>query len=498
MLNLSSFLALCKDYSLIPLKYKIGEFEAFPCNILEFNSKKPYRLLLESGEYEKETGQFTYYAQDPFISMQLKDDYLYVNGICSDIASLNPVQYLNSFLRQYRSPIISDLPPFTGGAIGFFSYDFIKQFENIKISNQKPSGFSEFHLAWIKEVLVYDHAKKELSLIYNAEVNPSDTLEEKKRKYWQAKKYLINKGKYLIEKVKKNLNKEMMAKKSEVRNQDVKKDELDLNFSSYDFIDRVNQIKEEILKGEVFQTVLSERFKIPTEKSPENIYKILREINPSPYMFYLKMKDESLIGTSPETLVKVENNLVSTFPIAGTRPRGKTKEEDYQLEVELLHDPKEIAEHVMLIDLARNDLGKVSQPGSVKLEKKLKVEKYSHVMHLVSKVTGVLKEGYNAIDVLQAVFPAGTVSGAPKIKAMDLIAELEPNRRGPYAGAIAALSFNGNLDTCITIRSIFFKDKTAYIQAGAGIVNDSIPEKEYLEVLNKAKAMLKAIQTAKD
>lgn len=496
MLNFPDFLHFSAEYSLIPLKNTIGEFEDFQMEMLDFSSNQSYALLLESGEYEKETGRFTYYGQDPFLTIQLKDDQLYMNGGQSDIAPLLPIQYLHLLLNQYRSPIMPDLPPFTGGAIGFFSYDFIQQFEHINMNDQRPSDFSEFHLAWIKEVLVYDHTKKELSLIYNIEVSHTDTIEEKKEKYRLAKTYLMEKSKYWLEKLSDNLIKDSRIPESKVKKQAANKTELQPYFSPDDFIHAVNRIKEKIVEGEVFQTVLSQKFMVPTETSPEEIYKILRKINPSPYMFYLKMKDESLIGTSPETLVKVEDQTISTFPIAGTRPRGKTGEEDHQLEIELLQDSKEVAEHVMLIDLARNDLGKVSQPGSVKLEKKMAIEKYSHVMHLVSKVTGILKEEYNAMDVLQAVFPAGTVSGAPKVRAMELIAELEPYRRGSYAGAVAALGFNGNLDTCITIRSLFFKDKTAYIQAGAGIVADSVPEKEYLEVLNKAKAMLKAIQIA--
>jgi len=258
----------------------------------------------------------------------------------------------------------------------------------------------------------------------------------------------------------------------------------------------VQVVKEKIKQGEIFQAVLSQKLIAKTEAEPKEVYQALRELNPSPYMYYLKMKNEMIIGTSPETLVKVYDRQISTFPIAGTRPRGKSKDEEEKLERDLLQDPKEIAEHVMLIDLARNDVGRVSQPGTVKLKKKMSVEKYSHVMHLVSKVTGLLKEEYNALDALKAVFPAGTVSGAPKIRAMQIIAELEPKQRGPYAGAIAALGFNGNLDTCITIRSVFFDQKTAYIQAGAGIVADSEPKKEYMETMNKAKAMLKAIQAA--
>ncbi|MFX0560054.1 chorismate-binding protein [Tepidibacillus infernus] len=500
MLPLEHFLELATHYSVIPLKNSLGSFEWFQLDLFKLSQDYPYSLLLESGEHGKERGRFTYFADQPFLVIQVEDNQVKIeadpdefqqlktNGLYEKIID-NPVSGIENISKRYRSPRILGYPPFTGGGIGYFSYEFIKRLERIENANQKPSLFSEIHLAFVKELLVYDHAEKELQLFYNVMIETEDTEEQKKDKYLRAIEYLKQRAQFWQERIEQCLQKPIpLHDLPEIRKN------FEQPFLPDQFMAAVETIKKNILKGEIFQAVLSQKLITKTKVHPAIVYQVLRQINPSPYMFYLQMNHETIVGASPETLVKVFNEEISTFPIAGTRPRGKTEQEDLALEQELLADEKERAEHVMLIDLARNDIGKVSKPGSVIVAEKMKIERYSHVMHIVSKVIGQQKEEKSAFDVLKAVFPAGTVSGAPKVRAMELIAELEPIERGPYAGAVAALAFNGNLDTCITIRSIFFKEETAYVQAGAGIVADSVPLNEYMESMNKAKAMLKAIE----
>ena len=499
MLPLSTFLELSNQYYYIPIIEELCTIEQFKLDLQSLSDNNPYLLLLESGEHNKDTGRFTYFAQKPFLTLQVKNHQVNLEGNnelirrletygYADKISHDPFAGLQSLLDYFQSPNIKDSPPFTGGCIGYFSYEFIKRIENIENTNQLPSNFSEFHLAFVNELLAFDHTRKKIFLIYNVAVDRGNK-SFNEQLYYREKEQINQKISYW-----KNFIKKYNEKKIEInltKNSSIKYQQL---FQKEDFLRAVESIKENIQYGEIFQAVLSRKISLTTNVKPELVYQVLRMLNPSPYMFYLKMNKETLIGTSPETLVKVMNNEVETYPIAGTRPRGKDIEEEQKLMEDLLSDSKEIAEHVMLIDLARNDLGRVCQAKSVKVVEKMKLEKYSHVMHLVSKVTGKLKEGYKSLDALKAAFPAGTVSGAPKVRAMEIIADLEPEERGPYAGAVAGLGYNGNMDTCITIRSIFFEDNKAHIQAGAGIVADSVPEKEYLEVSNKSKVMLKAIE----
>jgi len=511
MLSQSEFLQYSQSYSMIPLEIKIEKVSDFSPSMFLAEHKSAYSLLLESGEHEKEKGRYTYLAQNPMFSLQRKDGkFLITEGKKDNLKLVKRiindeklVQYddsnkaIQSLLDFFYSPKLIDLPPFTGGAMGYFSYEWIKTVEKIPNEHQIKSAFADIHLAFFDEVIVFDHEQQEVYLIYNLFVVPNESNEVKVDKYHKIIDYLKQKAIMLEEilkkaQVKSNISKNISLDK---RQQSVQKEFIQ-PFLPEQYMSAVRIIKQNIVEGEVFQTVLSQKLKTDTNVDPYLIYQVLREINPSPYMFYLQMNEEKIIGTSPETLVKVLNDKITTFPIAGTRPRGKTEAEDIELAQDLLADQKELAEHVMLIDLARNDLGKVSQAGTVKVEAKMKIERFSHVMHIVSKVTGQKKDDKSAIDVLKAIFPAGTVSGAPKVRAMEMIAKLEPEERGPYAGAVAALGFNGNIDTCITIRSMFFNGDNVTIQAGAGVVADSEPEKEYTETMNKAKAMLKAIELA--
>jgi len=344
------------------------------------------------------------------------------------------------------------------------------------------------------QLIVFDHLKQQMLIVANAHVPDHASDHELVSSYEQA----IKKIEALIKRLTQPSFQTGIgfSNNTSLKTIPIQPEEVRSNVSKEDFLSNVQRAKEYIRAGDIFQVVLSQRFEIKTDVSPIQVYRVLRILNPSPYMYYLKMGQDRIVGTSPELLVRVENGTVATRPIAGTRPRGKTPEEDKQFEKDLLSDEKELAEHLMLVDLGRNDIGRVAVPGTVKVDAYMDIERYSHVMHIVSNVTGQLRNDRDFYDAFLSCMPAGTVSGAPKLRAMEIIAELENEARGTYAGAIGYLGFSGNLDTCITIRTIVFRNKKAYVQAGAGIVSDSIPEKEYEETFNKARGMLTAIRTA--
>jgi len=504
MLSLTDFLAFAKSYSVIPISKVVGQYQNFRLNILKISNEFPDVMLLESGEHGKEAGRYTYFAINPFLVLQVNDHQVTLSGASTELEQLKklpafsdlpckPIPALKAILKHYNSPYLKELPPFTGGGLGFFSYEFIKEQEHISTAHQLSSQFAELYLAFVKEVLIYDHSSQELILVNNLFIHnlPENELVKsyeqaqveitKRVTFWQN--FLLNhqQGELLNDAVPEKTPGKLIKA-----------------FDRETFVKAVEKIKRYIREGEIFQAVLSQKITVNLPEEKALIYEALRQINPSPYMYYLQFDDQVILGTSPETLVNVVAGKATTYPIAGTRRRGRNEVEEQKNELSLLSDTKELAEHVMLIDLARNDLGRISKPGTVKVLEKMKIEKYSHVMHLVSKVVGELKKDVTSLDALIAAFPAGTVSGAPKIRAMQIIAELELEERGPYAGAIAALGFNGNLDTCITIRSIFCKGNTATIQAGAGIVADSEPDKEYLEITNKASAMLRALSISEE
>jgi anthranilate synthase component 1 len=383
------------------------------------------------------------------------------------------------------------MPRFTGGAVGFFGYDLLQYYENLPAHRIDDLQMNDMQFMFCDQVIVFDHLKQQLQVIANVHV-PSNAKESAIREAYNQAEAKIE---ATIQRLKTPIDVPPMAGFTpEMMNQDV--EGITSNMSKEKFISNVEQAKEYIRAGDIFQVVLSQRFETTTEASPLHVYRILRSINPSPYMYYLKMEDEVIVGASPELLVRVEGENVETRPIAGTRPRGKTQVEDVALEKELLADQKELAEHLMLVDLGRNDIGRVAEYGSVHCDSFMEIERYSHVMHIVSNVTGKLREDKDFYDAFISCLPAGTVSGAPKLRAMEIIAELENEARGAYAGAIGYLGFSGNLDTCITIRTLIFKNGKAYAQAGAGIVADSVPESEYMETVNKAKAALKSIRLA--
>jgi len=378
-----------------------------------------------------------------------------------------------NLLKAYEK---SDLElPFIGGAIGYIGYDVIRQYEKLPDNNPEELNLPEACLLFYNEFICFDHFKNTLFLVHNVFPDEYEDYSTVLNKL-NLLKTIINEEHSSHELIKKPQDKHVIS-----------------NYKKEDFCNLVNKAKDYITSGDVFQVVLSQRLKIENKLDPFEVYRKLRKSNPSPYMFYIDFEDFKLAGASPESLVKVKNNKVITNPIAGTRPRGENSKEDQELSKELLNDEKEIAEHLMLVDLGRNDIGKISEFGSVVLDKFMEVELFSHVMHICSKVSGTLKAGLNCFDALSSCLPVGTVSGAPKIRAMEIIDELENVRRGVYSGAVGYFSHDGDMDTCIAIRTIVFKDDFAYVQAGAGIVYDSIPENEYAETLNKTMALTEVL-----
>lgn len=473
MINLTKeqFYELKKANKVFPVTFEAHADELTPI-VMFYNLEGKNRCLLESALATKESGRYSFMAENPYLQVTscgsnisiIKKDGTKVErtgDLLDTVKELLNIQYSSEYLSL----------PFSGGAIGYVGYDMIRQYEKLPDSNIDEINVPDAYLLFYKTVICYDHYSHKVYIIYN--VLGDDELE-----YEEIVKLLEE----TYEKIRVRKDIQSFDKKhlsAEVRS----------NFTEEEFCDLVNKAKEYIKKGDVFQVVLSQRFSIDTEGNSFEAYRRLRSENPSPYLFYIEFGDFEVVGSSPERLVSVKDGIVTTNPIAGTRPRGRNKEEDKLLAEELLADEKERAEHVMLVDLGRNDVGRISEFGTVKVDSFMEVELYSQVMHLVSKVSGKLKEGLSCYDALKACMPAGTVSGAPKIRAMEIIDELENVRRGIYAGGLGYFSYDGNMDFCIAIRTIVFKDKTAYIQAGAGIVHDSDPVKEYRETINKAKAL---------
>ncbi|MFH1540726.1 MAG: anthranilate synthase component I [Elusimicrobiota bacterium] len=437
--------------------------------------------LLESIEGKKKFARYSFLVLSPSTIFESKNKFVKISStnplLKKKIVKVDdPLEYLKSILSKNKILHDKALPRLSGGAIGYIAYDYIRNIEKIPDLNKQGLSLPELYFIFPKIIVVFDHLKQKIKIIRL--VKPSEKIN-----------YKIACSE--INEITKKLSEPILAKTVRAKSGKIKS-----NIKKENFLKAVERAKKYIKDGDIIQAVISQRLETVFSGEPFEIYKALRILNPSPYMYYFNLKNMKIIGASPEILVRLENNIANVRPIAGTRPRGKNETEDKKLEKELLNDEKEKAEHLMLVDLGRNDLGRVCQFNSVKLTKFMAVEKYSHVMHLVSDVIGKLKIDANAFDLLKATFPAGTVTGAPKIRAMEIIEELEPTGRGLYAGAVGYFDFNGNMDFAINIRTIIMKGKKAYIQAGAGIVADSVPEKEYEETLNKAKGTLKAIEMA--
>lgn len=443
--------------------------------------------LLESVEGGEKWARYSFLGSHPSLVMKGTGKRIeIIEGRRSKVVTVSndPLKVLKEVMARYHPVEVSGLPRFFGGAVGYLSYDVARSFERLPDLGKIGLGVPDLFFLITDTLLIFDNVAQKIKVVSNAKLTGRDP----KPAYRDA----IRKIEAVISKLKRAIRRPVLRKETSP----AATNEIVSNLSKAEFEKRVLQAKEYIRAGDIYQVVLSQRYEIPIRSNPFDIYRALRVINPSPYMYYLQLGEMQLIGSSPEVMVRRENGRVELRPIAGTRRRGGTEEEDQTLERELMNDEKEKAEHIMLVDLGRNDLGRVSEIGGVRVDELMNVERYSHVMHLVSHVAGQLQAGRDSFDVMRACFPAGTVSGAPKIRAMEIIEALEPTRRGPYAGAVGYFSFSGNMDTCINIRTIVVKGRRAYVQAGAGIVADSKPEQEYQETANKAKAMVAAIELA--
>ena len=435
--------------------------------------------MLESAQANETWGRNTFLGFDPKMEITCMDSEMKIGNL--SVRTDNPSNYLRQILADYKSPRFDYLPSFTGGFVGYFSYDYLTYSEpTIKCDVEDTEDFKDVDLMLFDKVIAFDNLRQKIILIVNM---PLDDVEVCYNKAVMELRQLAN-----------------LLRHGEKKNEPGGKllGEVTPLFDKEKFCRMVEKAKHHIREGDIFQIVLSNRLSAPFEGSLLNTYRVLRTINPSPYMFYFSGTDVEVAGASPETLVKLENGVLHTFPLAGTRPRGKTEEEDKALEAELLADKKELAEHNMLVDLGRNDLGKISKFGTVKVEKLHSIERFSHVMHIGSTVRGEISENHDALDAIEAVLPAGTLSGAPKIRACQIIKELENNKRGIYGGAIGYIDFTGNMDTCIAIRIAYKKNGKVFVRSGAGIVADSVPEKEFEECLNKAKSSLKALELVQE
>ena len=469
-----------KEYTLAPVSMEILSDFITPIEAMRIlKAASTHAYLLESAKANENWGRYTFLGFEPELSISCIDGKMNVDG--KEFTCADPTNYLRELLKKYKSPRIASLPPFTGGLVGYFSFDFINYKEpSTKMNIDDSEGFKDIDLMLFKDVIAFDNVKQKIILITNIELDKDLDVEyEKALQRLNSIKELLYTGKKSFEGGK------LLGEVTPL-------------FSKDEFSKMIGKAKHHIKEGDIFQIVLSNRLQANFEGSLFDTYRVLRTVNPSPYMFYFSGTDVEVAGASPETLVKLEDGILYTFPLAGTRPRGKSEKEDKELEAELLADEKELAEHNMLVDLGRNDLGKISKFGSVVVEKFHSIERYSHVMHIGSTVRGEIRPEYDALNALEAVLPAGTLSGAPKIRACQLIEELENNKRGIYGGAIGYIDFTGNMDTCIAIRLAYKKNGKVFIRSGAGIVADSDPDKEYMESINKAGAVVDALKKAQE
>lgn len=481
---------LSKEYNIIPVSFEAYADLDTPISIFKRLEEHSHCFLLESVEGGEKWGRYSFIGKNPFLVVQgsaCRTELKYRSGR-SEIVESNPFAVLKELMSKYKGAPMNELPRFNGGAVGFFGYDTARYFEKLPNVPEDSIGIPELHFMFADEIIAFDHFKHKLHIIVNLHVEGSierqyNTVVSRIREIYRE-----------LRTASQTMTDAVIPKSPS----GIQPLEVTSNISRERFCENVLRAKEFITDGDIFQVVLSQRLCVKTACSPFNVYRALRTINPGPYMYYLKFDGYTLAGSSPEMLVRVDGKRVETCPIAGTRKRGATPEQDEALEKELLADEKERAEHIMLVDLGRNDIGKVSRFGTVKVDSLMHIERFSHVMHIVSHVSGELKDGVTAFDALSSVLPAGTLSGAPKIRAMEIIDELESDKRCQYGGAVGYLSFDGNLDSCITIRTIVFKEGYAYIQAGGGIVADSVPELEFEESMNKARALLKAIEEGRN
>ncbi len=480
---------LANNVRLVPVYRQILSDTLTPVSAFRKLGDDEHAFLFESVVGGERIGRYSFLGSAPFLSLEARGCEITVTaeGRTSARTVDDPLQELQLLLDEYPAVHLPELPRFCGGAVGYAGYDTVRYTEHLPHAPEDDRHLPDLAFALYDLMVVFDHIRKVVLIVAHVRTDTADLADA-----YQQACHRIDK-----------LCERLQAPTVDLTPRDISlAGEPTLSwtsdFSQHDFESAVESCKEYIRAGDIFQVVLSQRLQLETAAQPLDIYRALRVVNPSPFMFLLRSPSVSLVGSSPEIMVRVEDGFTTIRPLAGTRQRGKTDVEDRALAEELLADPNERAEHVMLIDLARNDVGRVSQYGSVGLSDVMVVERYSHVMHITSNVTGRLREGVTALDALRAGLPAGTVSGAPKVRAMEVIDEFEHHRRGPYAGAVGYIDFTGNMDTCIALRTLVMQGQTAYVQAGAGIVADSVPATEYQETLNKAKGLLKAIQIAEE
>ncbi|HZQ20208.1 MAG TPA: anthranilate synthase component I [Terriglobales bacterium] len=482
------FSRLAREATLVPVVKSVMADLLTPVSaFLATAGKEQDAFLLESVERGEQIGRYTFLGAHPYMKVRARGDEITIeHGKKREQRTGNVFQVAKELLQQHKPVTIAGLPPFTGGAVGFCSYDIVRQLENIGDKTKDDLDVSDCVLMFFDRLLAFDHLHHQIHIIAVADVSA----ESPRKAYDRA----VSDIAAIERKLSQGLRK-IEWQKATRNSQGKLKIKSQTPQNAYE--QSVKAAKEYIAAGDIFQVVLSQRLDFTPEVPPFDIYRALRAVNPSPYMYFLRMGDTHILGSSPEMLVRVTGRKLEYRPIAGTHPRGKSEAEDQQLEQKMLSDEKERAEHVMLVDLGRNDLGRVSDYGSVKVKDLMYVERYSHVMHIVSSLEGKLRPDLHALDALAACFPAGTLSGAPKVRAMQIIEELEPTRRGVYGGSVLYADFAGNLDSCIAIRTMLMKGKKAHLQAGAGIVADSDPATEYRESMNKARAVLRAVETAR-
>lgn len=482
-------IAASGDYRRIPVSRELLSDRFTPVEVMRtLRAASRHCYLLESAESGGRWGRYSFLGYSPILELTCTDGALRIRSGAEDgekavtaTQTSHPGQAIREILSRYRSPKVEGMPPFTGGLVGYFSYDYIKYAEpTLRLSSGEGAEFRDVDLMLFDKVIAFDHGRQKLVLI--AGVDP-DRLEAS---YRQAEEEL--------DEIVRLLNSGAKAAFRPLR----LKEPLAPCFPREEYCRMVERAKHYIREGDIFQVVLSDPLTAGAEGSLFDVYRVLRTENPSPYMFYFSSDDVEIAGASPETLAKLEDGVLHTFPLAGTRPRGRNREEDLRLERELLADEKERAEHNMLVDLGRNDIGRISTLGSVRVEQYMGIERFSHVMHIGSTVSGHIRPDRDAVDAVDSILPAGTLSGAPKLRACEIIQELENRKRGIYGGAIGYLDFTGNLDTCIAIRLAYKKNGRVCVQSGAGIVADSVPEKEFQECTNKARAVVKALELAQE
>ncbi|MCU1299486.1 MAG: anthranilate synthase component [Acidobacteriaceae bacterium] len=486
------FARLAREATLVPVVKSVTADLLTPVSaFLAIAEKEPNAFLLESIERGEQIGRYTFLGARPYMTVRARGQGIVLQrGKRIEKQQGSVLQLAKELLRTHRPATIPGLPPFTAGAVGYFAYDSVRQFEKIGEHATDDLSLPDCVLMFFDRLLAFDHLRHQIHIVANADVSR----ESPKKAYERALADIA-----VLEKQLARGLRSVNWQKASSANEGPGKNKLKINTgtSHARFLKSVERAKEYIAAGDIFQVVLSQRLDFVPEVAPFDIYRALRTVNPSPYLYFLRMEDTHVLGSSPEMLVRVTGKKLEYRPIAGTHPRGADDAEDRRIEQQMLHDEKERAEHVMLVDLGRNDLGRVSEYGSVKVKDLMYVERYSHVMHIVSALEGQLWEGLDALDAFAACFPAGTLSGAPKVRAMQIIEELEPVRRGIYGGSVLYADFAGNLDSCIAIRTMLMKGKQAYLQAGAGIVADSDPEREFQECMSKAGAVLRAVETAR-